>query len=327
MSLHFNDISNRAFKQPPYIVSRIASLRSFLSVSRLLRLSLVGWLLLGYVLTCWSLLVNPAYAATRTAGTSHAVAQALQSALSTQNTSSSPQGSGSFHPRNAAPLVSSSMPFDGLGVLPFYTYITLRLDDRTELQVNVANGNLVAHTSDLHLRGTGIDETLDGYYNSQASLSGDHGNNWTFSYGHDVRLDLSNPSAGITLHGPSGYSAFFAPNGSSYKDAPGLNATLVYNSSNSTYTLTFHRSGEQWIFGSNSHLAADKDKNGNSISYSYNSSHDLLSLTDSQGRVTSFTHNTVSGFSDPTGQITSFPTPLGAPSPMATTAMATRPTA
>ena len=128
-----------------------------------------------------------------------------------------------------------------------------------ELKVNVANGNLLAHTSDLHLRGTGIDETLDGYYNAQASFSGDHGTNWNVSFGHDVRLDLSNPTQGITLHGPSGYSAFFAYTNGSYTDAPGLNATLVKNG-DGTYTLTFHRTGEKWNFGTNSHLASDQDK-------------------------------------------------------------------
>ncbi len=75
--------------------------------------------------------------------------------------------------------------------------------------------------------------------------------------------------------------------------------------------MTFHRTGEQLIFGTNSHLAADTDKNGNSISYSYNSTHDLLSLTDTQGRVTTFKHNTVSGFTDPSGQLIKVTDPSG----------------
>ncbi|MFL5627424.1 MAG: RHS repeat-associated core domain-containing protein [Ktedonobacteraceae bacterium] len=153
----------------------------------------------------------------------------------------------------------------------------------------------------------------EGYYNAQASFARDLGNDWNFNQGHDVRLDLSNPTAGITLHGPSGSSAFFAYNSTTgtYTDAPGLNATLVKNA-DGTSTLTFHRSGEKLTFGTNSHLARDTDKNGNSLSYSYNSTHDLLSLTDSQGRVTTLTHNSAYGSSsDPSGQILSLSDPAG----------------
>jgi len=163
--------------------------------------------------------------------------------------------------RKARPLTAQA-PFDGLGDVPFFTYITFHIDDRTELKVNVANGNLIVHTSDLHIHGTGIDESVEGYYNSQAvTVNSDHGNNWNFSVGHDLRLDISNPSNGITLHGPSGYAAFFPPNGTNaWTDAPGLNATLTFN-------------------------------------------------TSTQGRTTTFTHNTVSGWTDPTGELTKLTDP------------------
>ncbi|MBA2678338.1 MAG: hypothetical protein H0U76_08095, partial [Ktedonobacteraceae bacterium] len=105
-----------------------------------------------------------------------------------------------------------------------------------------------------------------------------------FNTGHDIRLDLSNPAAAITYHGPSGYSAYFARNTSGgYKDAPALNATLSPDGSG--YKLTFHKSGEVLGFGSNSHLQYIKDKNGNQITLAYNSSLDVVSITDTQGRV------------------------------------------
>ena len=46
------------------------------------------------------------------------------------------------------------------------------------MKVNVANGNMVAHMSYLHIKGTGIDESIEGYYNAQNNNStSDLGNN------------------------------------------------------------------------------------------------------------------------------------------------------
>jgi RHS repeat-associated protein len=117
------------------------------------------------------------------------------------------------------------------------------------------------------------------------------------------------------FHGPSSFSAFIAYNSTTqtYTDAPGINASLVFNSGANTYTLTFHNTGEQYIFGSNNRMATDKDRNGNSLSYAYsNPNHDMASITDSQGRVTTFTHNTAYGSNSfPSGQITSLTDPAG----------------
>jgi hypothetical protein len=217
--------------------------------------------------------------------------------------------------QGATALVNSQTPVDGYGVQPFYTYITYHIDDHLELKVNVANGNLVAHLSNLHIQGTGIDESVEGYYNSQASLTkSDLGNNWNFNQGRDVSLDVSNKTQGIIFHGPSGYSAYFASNSTTqtYTDVNGLNATLVFNSSANTYTLTFHRTGEKLAFASNGSETSDNEKNGNALSSSYNGTNDLLSLTESQGRVTAFSHNTAYGSSSsPSGQITGLTDPAG----------------
>ncbi len=116
-----------------------------------------------FVLGSWSTLV--AQAQIIQAGTSIT----LPTVASTVNSKKPPQ---SHQPKitHAVPkTVSSSQPFDGLGDLPFYTYISYPIDDRVEMKVNVANGNLVVQTSDLHITGTGIDESLAGYYNSQAA--------------------------------------------------------------------------------------------------------------------------------------------------------------
>ncbi|MFL5692144.1 MAG: hypothetical protein ACJ795_10085, partial [Ktedonobacteraceae bacterium] len=292
---------------------RVPTQLHHLTIFHLWRLIMATLMVSLFAIGMWSGLITPAYAATLNRSRSSSATDQIssRSALAAHD---APRLQQSPVKQHATLLVNSSTPLDGFGDLPFYTYISYPLDDHLEMKVNAANGHMFVHMSSLHIKGTGIDESIDGYYNSQAgTTTSDLGNDWNFNLGHDVRLDLSNPTAGITLHGPSGYSAFFAFNSSTgtYTDAPGLNATLVKNA-DGTYTLTFHRSGEKLTFGTNSHLASDKDQNGNTISYSYNSTHDLLSLTDSQGRVTTFTHNSAYGSSsDPSGQITSLTDPAG----------------
>ncbi len=307
MSFLFPD--ERLSEKPPRPV--LLSCCHSLRFSHFWRIVMVFLLTTTFVLGSWSTLV----AFAQTTQTATPIFPAVANGTSLVNNKKPPQSHQPKITHAVHKTVSLSQPFDGLGDLPFYTYITYPIDDRVEMKVNVANGNLVVQTTDLHITGTGLDESLEGYYNSQAAIvPSDHGNEWNFNFGHDVRLDLSNPTQGITFHGPSGYSAFFAYNPQQptiYQDAPGLNATLVANN-DGTYTLTYHRTGEQLLFGTNSHLAADKDKNGNTISYSYNSTHDLLSITDTQGRVTTFTHNNAYGSgNDPSGQLTSFTDPSG----------------
>jgi RHS repeat-associated protein len=209
------------------------------------------------------------------------------------------------------PHVSSSAPFDGLGQLSFYTYVKHPITSTTctcgkvEVLVNVATGNLLIHSVELQIRGTGLDFSLDAYYNSLATTSGSLGQNWVLSLGSDV--SLSSASSGVTLHGPSGYSAFFATSGSGYTDAPGLNATLVKNSDGSS-TLSFHRTGEQWRFDSTGRVTADTDKNGHSITVSYSSGSVETSFTDTQGRVITVTSSGghITKIADSTGRSTSY---------------------
>ena len=83
--------------------------------------------------------------------------------------------------------------------------------------VNIATGNLLEQNVDMQIAGTGQNLDIEGYYNSRSNSSRDLGYGWNLSVGPDVRLDLSNPSAGITYHGPSGFSAYFTYNSSTGK--------------------------------------------------------------------------------------------------------------
>ena len=210
-------------------------------------------------------------------------------------------------PHNATP----QNPYDiGMGQLPFYTYVTHPLNvcacGKKEIAVNVANGNLLLHSVEVQIRGTGEDLSIDAYYNSKLNTNyyQEFGQNWNIGLGRDVYLDLSNVSTGVILYGTTNYEAYFAHNtDGSFTSPPGINATLKDNG-NSTYTLTYHQSGQKWLFGSNNSLASITDKNGNSISMQ-ESGATTSSITDTQGRVVSVQHNS-------SGRITHFFSPSSA---------------
>ncbi len=216
------------------------------------------------------------------------------------------------HPENVAqPNVSASNPYNGLGDLSFYTSITLHLNDRSEIKVNVANGNLLFHSTELHVKGTGVDLGLDSSYNSLPTTNAytyEHGNNWTFNLCASQYLDLSKPASGITYYGASNFAAYFAHNSDgSYKDAPGLHANLKANG-DGTYTLNYYQSKEKITFGSDWSISKIQDKNNNTVSCAYDFSQPKkhsAKITDSQGRVTTITHDEkdhVSAIYDPIGR-------------------------
>lgn len=162
-----------------------------------------------------------------------------------------------------------------------------QLTDRMDLAVNVANGNLVVHQTDLKIKGTGQDESIDRYYNGLSSDKAHLGNSWTLNVGCDVRLDVDDWD-GISYHGPDGYAALFKSNGSGGWNAPtGLDADLKKNGDGS-YTLTYHADGAKMNFQSGGCLQSIVDRNNNTISMSYNGT--LQSITDTQSRVTQFAY-------------------------------------
>lgn len=186
------------------------------------------------------------------------------------------------------------------GLQPWYKFESHKLSDRMSLAVNVANGNLVVHATDLAIKGTGLDLHMDRFYNSLADAGGWHmGNGWNPSVGCDIRVDIDDFD-GLTLHLPDGYAVLFRSNGNGgWITPPGLDADLVKNG-DGTYTLTFHKNGEKFNFQTGGCLQNMKDQNGNTITMSYNGS--LASITDTQNRVTNFTYGNAS-FSDYITQI------------------------
>jgi len=198
------------------------------------------------------------------------------------------------------------------GLQPWYKFESHQLNDRMNLSLNVANGNLVIRATDLAIKGTGINLSVDRYYNSLAdNVSGGWhiGNGWNVSLGCDVRLDLDDFD-GITYHGPDGYAVLFRSNGPGNWTTPaGVDADLMKNGDN-TYTLTSHQNQQKFNFQTGGCLQNILDRNGNTISMSYSGS--LQSITDTQSRVTSFTYASpvkstyISQITDPSGRTSQY---------------------
>ncbi|HUZ90113.1 MAG TPA: hypothetical protein VMU49_09855, partial [Candidatus Acidoferrales bacterium] len=187
---------------------------------------------------------------------------------------------------------------NAIGVRSFYNQETHQLTDRSNLAVNVANGNLTIQGSDVSIRGSGLNLDVNRIYNSLGS--GGAMGTWLMTTGVDVNLAFL--SGDVYYQGPGGYDATFRTNGSGgWTSPPGINAVLTQSGGN--YKLTFNSSQETLTFNSSGQLTSDADRNGDSISYTYSSGR-LRSISDTQGRSTTFAYtspvasNLVSGITD-----------------------------
>jgi len=160
-----------------------------------------------------------------------------------------------------------------------------------DVQVNVANGNLLVHATDLSMAGIGLPAVVDRSYNSLISGGTDMGTGWRMGTGEDVGLLAWNDGS-VSFQGPTGYQIPFIRNSDgSYQSPPGIDATLARNS-DGTLTLTDHATQEQLVFN-NGVLVAQTDRSGNRLSFAYatTSPFSLTSITDTQGRTTNVTTN------------------------------------
>lgn len=127
------------------------------------------------------------------------------------------------------------------GAVPFYRFEDESLNDRMRLQVNVASGNLLLSASDVGIKGTGIDLTLERYYNSLSGHNDQVGFGWRQSLGDDVSLTfLANGDA--EYRAPTGFKALFVKQADGSFRAPlGLHTQLT-RAANSDWLLTYNDS-------------------------------------------------------------------------------------
>ncbi|MGW4489866.1 RHS repeat-associated core domain-containing protein [Amycolatopsis sp. NPDC004368] len=195
----------------------------------------------------------------------------------------------------------SSCGTNETGLLPQYPLERFPISDRMEALVNTHDGNLTITQRQLTIKGTGENLSLSQVYNNQRAGTGSFGAGWTLSHGQDIGLTLN--GSDVVLHGDSGYCATFTHQADgSYTEAPGTHASLS-KGSDGKYSLIFNGSNERWTFSPAGWLLSQADRNGNTVTPRYNIDGTTASITDSQGRVTSFayTNGLVSKITDPTG--------------------------
>ncbi|MDQ2906825.1 MAG: DUF6531 domain-containing protein [Chloroflexota bacterium] len=288
------------------------------SLNTLTRLFLLFLMTTTLVIGSWlGLATSPAYAASRVqAQQAQPIIQQGPQQPSTASTYHIPYARGHagnmVQSRGSGPGRRTAIPatFDNhvaaVGEQSYYTYMKWQVNDHLVVEVNVGSGNLVVHASDLHIQGTGVDLSIERFYNEMATdaQTSALSRHWNLSVGADVYLQF-NGDGSITYFSPSATTFTFTPNGSGgYTDPAGLNATLTNQGGTTPYHLDFHKNQETYEFGSDGHLKVDKDKNGNKVTF--NQSNGVVSsITDTQGRVTSYAYNSadqLSTITDPSGR-------------------------
>jgi RHS repeat-associated protein len=199
-----------------------------------------------------------------------------------------------------------------------------QIDDKTSLGVNAANGDLSVDTSLFNINGVGLPVTVDQDYDSlggtQTSMGTGGAAAWSLSPSFDQpQLNVKATYPGVVqLISSGGTNAVFTGGnifGQFANSPPGLGATAGSTSS-TTFAITFDQSGEVWNFSTisgsttNYHLSNIKDRNGNTVTYNYNTAGtELTSVSDTLGRTIAIGYNSnnlVNAITDSSGRSISF---------------------
>jgi RHS repeat-associated protein len=190
----------------------------------------------------------------------------------------------------------------GIGDLAWYQNDSQTLTDHLQLKENLSSGNLLAIQNLVTITGTGLSERFNLNYNILSPNLWDFGRAWITNTGWDQYID-PNMGDGASFFGPTGYAFHYIKNSNgTYTTPPGIDADLVQNGDGS-WTVTYHSSGEKLNFTSNGlYMTSDVDRNGDAIRFAYDGNGALASITDTQGRVTTFAYvyGTYSGCAPPT---------------------------
>lgn len=220
-------------------------------------------------------------------------------------------------------------------------YDTHQLTDRSSAGVNVGTGNLLVSNSDEHMTGVdGLDLNVGRYYNNLSDDQGAFGTGWSMSPGSDTYLEIQSDEHDVVdyFDGTGNAQMYYLDNaGTAFVSPPGEDAQLTTNDmgnnySATTFTLTFRHSGliETFTAPANeepkvAELYTIQDRHGNTITYTYNTSHQVTSIKDSYGQITTIAWSPegyISQITDPTGreyqyfqnssgQLTSYEDPAG----------------
>lgn len=158
-----------------------------------------------------------------------------------------------------------------------------------EQAVDAGSGGLNQSVTDLSLAGIGVPFAFTRTYNSLDRTPGPLGRGWTFSYGAQLGV-LANGD--VNYRSGTGQQIYFTKQGSSYLGAPGSRCSLTL--SGGVYDLL--RSDQlHERFDSSGRLTSIKDRNNQGLSFIYNGSSQLTTITDSVGRTITLTYDVTSG--------------------------------
>lgn len=191
----------------------------------------------------------------------------------------------------------------GYGAVPFYTFEDETLNDRMNLRVNVRSGNLLFTASDVGIKGTGIDLSLERHYNSMAGVNDQMGYGWRQSLSDDITLTFL-ADGNAEFRAPTGFVALFVKQADgSFKAPLGLHVRMS-RAANNEWLLTYNDSQTRLRFPSaGGDVQLVEDKNANKIDPVY-SGGEMTSVIDSQGRTTALAYSgsRLTKITDPSGR-------------------------
>lgn len=200
----------------------------------------------------------------------------------------------------------------GLGSKPFYSFEDFPLADRAQLQVNLANGNLLHRSKDLAIRGTaGHDQVLERVYNSQQTSVRSAGRGWSVGPGQQYALYHARGNGGqdLVFEDESQARWRLTYKAGQWTAPPGLNVKVV--DTDQGWDLVYRDTKRRLDFDDSGRLERILDRSGNIIDLeSYATNQVVHRLVDTQNRVTTLRVDDktrrLEGITDPAGRSTSY---------------------
>lgn len=152
--------------------------------------------------------------------------------------------------------------------------------------VNCASGNQTEEQTDLVLGGRGPALHLTRTYNSQVAAEAKEAGPWGYGWSgpYSSHLEFNGESGAVTVVQENGATATFNLSGGNYIPGPWIMATLVKEGENYVFTLPDQ---EKLKFNSAGRLIEQRDRNGNALTFSYESGR-LFLVKDAAGRALIF---------------------------------------
>jgi YD repeat-containing protein len=190
----------------------------------------------------------------------------------------------------AGPASAAANPAPAAGERRNATRLDFTVSGTAKLSVDVGSGNALFTDRLITLPGVTGDVPISLYYNSSvedstipSAVTAHAGSGWSIT-GFDQRL-IANADGTVTYLGPGGLTGVFTPNGTGTFAPPVQFRADLKTAAAGGWTLTEHTTSHVLTFTAGGRLGSDKDRNGNTTTYSYDSSGTPSGVTSSRGVV------------------------------------------